>query len=378
MIPRAWLREIGKADDKVELAKLLAEQARDYLSRGDEAGARRIWAEREKVVPPREPVSFSCPWWGDAPHDVRGIVESGFYIKAPKALLTHRYGDNLEFLIETDAALTGREMTTDNGETFRPSELFAFCDPSGVSFLLRQYLDDMGDIRAGLARAPGVEAYVSAGIDDPYHCFLFGTGEDAKPDDGFTTQYDNGTGYRVTRQERGTLRFQSLYLEDGVATLLRIPWAAAFASMPPETPAWYVEFLNWSHGGRSLGGSISVHNRSSFAEMRFADVDAAARLAIERALLPKAKAVFDAALAAKHNGPAEIWSDPELGDQAFYLAKVKPLVDSIRPYADRVKSGMTDEDVADIWNHAGRAMLNIDHDIARLRREWLEERFTEE
>ena len=182
----------------------------------------------------------------------------------------------------------------------------------------------------------------------------------------------------MTRQERGTLRFQSLYLEDGVATLLRIPWAAAFASMPPETPAWYVEFLNWSHGGRSLGGSISVHNRSSFAEMRFAGVDAAARLAIERALLPKAKAVFDAALAAKHNGPAEIWSDPELGDQAFYLAKVKPLVDSIRPYADRIKSGMTDEDVADIWDRAGRAMLNIDHDVARLRREWLEERLTED
>ena len=375
---RAWLRQIGKADDKVELAKLLAEQARDYLSRGDEAGARRIWAEREKVVPPRQPVTFTCPWWGDAPHDVRGIVESDFYRKAPKALLTHRYGDNLEFLIETDAALTGREMTTDNGKDFRPSELFAFCEPSGVSFLLRQYLDNMGDIRAGLAGAPGVEAYVSTGIDDPYHCFLFGTGEDAKPDDGFTTQYDNGTGYRVTRQERGTLRFQSLYLEDGVATLLRIPWAAAFASMPPETPAWYVEFLNWSHGGRSLGGSISVHNRSSFAEMRFAGVDASARLAIERALLPKAKAVFDAALAAKHNGPAEIWSDPELGDQAFYLAKVKPLVDAIRPYADRVKSGMTDEDVADIWNNAGRAMLNIDHDVARLRREWLEERLTED
>ena len=121
-----------------------------------------------------------------------------------------------------------------------------------------------------------------------------------------------------------------------------------------------------------------MHNRSSFAEMRFAGVDASARLAIERALLPKAKAVFDAALAAKHNGPAEIWSDPELGDQAFYLAKVKPLVDSIRPYADRIKSGMTDEDVADIWNHAGRAMLNVDHDIARLRREWLEEKLTAE
>ena len=182
----------------------------------------------------------------------------------------------------------------------------------------------------------------------------------------------------MTRQDRGTLRFASLYLDDGVATLVEIPWAAAFASMPPETPAWYVEFLNWANGGRSLGGSISVHNRSSFAEMKFEGVDATARLAIERALLPKAKSVFNAALAAGSNGQAEIWSDPELGDQAFYLAKVKPLVDSIRPYADRIKPGMTDEDVADIWNRAGRAMLNIDHEIARLRREWLEERFTEE
>ena len=116
----------------------------------------------------------------------------------------------------------------------------------------------------------------------------------------------------------------------------------------------------------------------SFAEMKFEGVDAAAQLAIERALLPKAKSVFNAALAAGSNGQAEFWSDPELGDQAFYLAKVKPLVDSIRPYADRIKSGMTDEDVADIWNHAGRAMLNVDHDIARLRREWLEEKLTAE
>ena len=37
---REWLRETGKAD--VESA-LLADQARDYLARGDEAGARRIW-----------------------------------------------------------------------------------------------------------------------------------------------------------------------------------------------------------------------------------------------------------------------------------------------------------------------------------------------
>ena len=375
---REWLRETGKADDKVALAKLLAEQAREYLSRGDEKGARAIWKEREKIVPPRKPVAFICPWWGDAPHDIRGIVVSDFYRKGPKNLLAQRYGDNLEFLIETDSALTGREMTTDDGKPFRPSELFAFCDPYGVKLLLRQYLDNMDDIRAGLAHPPGAETYVAMGVDDPYRCLLIGTGEDAKTYDGFTTQYDNGTGYRVTREDRGTVRCRSLYLDDGVATLVEIPWSTAFASMPPATPAWYVEVLSWAHGGRSLGGSISVHNRSSFAEMKFEGVDAAAVLRIERVLLPKAKAVFDASLAASRGGLAEIWADPELGDQAFYLAKVKPLVDAIRPYADRIKPGMTDEDVADVWSHAGRAMLDIDYDISRLRREWLEEKLTED
>ena len=79
---RDWLKAQGKADDKVELAKLLAEQAQDFLTCGNEAGARKIWQAREKIVPPRKPVKFACKWWSGAPHDVRGIVESGFFAKA--------------------------------------------------------------------------------------------------------------------------------------------------------------------------------------------------------------------------------------------------------------------------------------------------------
>ena len=373
---KGYLRAQDKADDKVELAKLLAEQAQDFLTCGNEAGARKIWQEREKIVPPRKPVKFACKWWSGAPHDVRGIVESGFFAKAEKTPLVYKYGDNLKFLIETDSALTGREMTTDKGEKFRPSELFAFCDERGVKFLLRQYLDNMDDIRAGFANAPGVESYVATGIDSPYHCIMFGANEGAEVADNFLTQYDNGTGYRVTQEKRGTLACSSLYLADGTATLVEIPWAAVFDSLPDGKNAWYVEFLNWSHGGMSLGGSISVHNRSSFAEMRFEGVDAKALAAIKRTLLLPARNVFRNSINPRSNGDAERWSDPVLGDQAFYLAKVKPLVEELKPFADRISRELTDAEVVEIYDKAGVAMLNFDYEIARLRREWLEEKLT--
>lgn len=371
-----WLKAQDKADDKVELAKLLAEQAQDFLTCGNEAGARKIWQAREKIVPPRKPVKFACKWWSGAPHDIRGIVESGFFAKAEKTPLVYKYGDNLKFLIETDSALTGREMTTDKGEKFRPSELFAFCDERGVKFLLRQYLDNMDDIRAGFANAPGVESYVATGIDSPYHCIMFGANEGAEVADNFLTQYDNGTGYRVTQEKRGTLACSSLYLADGTATLVEIPWAAVFDSLPDGKNAWYVEFLNWSHGGMSLGGSISVHNRSSFAEMRFEGVDAKALAAIKRTLLLPARNVFRNSINPRSNGDAERWSDPVLGDQAFYLAKVKPLVEELKPFADRISRELTDAEVVEIYDKAGVAMLNFDYEIARLRREWLEEKLT--
>ena len=136
---------------------------------------------------------------------------------------------------------------------------------------------------------------------------------------------------------------------------MEIPWAAVFDSLPDGKNAWYVEFLNWSHGGMSLGGSISVHNRSSFAEMRFEGVDAKALAAIKRTLLLPARNVFRNSINPRTNGDAERWSDPVLGDQAFYLAKVKPLVEELKPFADRISRELTDAEVVEIKLRTGRS-----------------------
>ncbi len=373
----AYYAALGKAEDKVGQAEMLAKEAKDLLRAGDEKGAKTIWAAREKLVPPRGQAKLDCFWWKDAPSDIRGILESDTYKNAPKGLLNRKYGDNLKFLIETDSAILGREMTTDKGEKFRPTELFAFCDDKGVKLLLRAYLDNMADVKAGLAGVPGYETYLATGIDDAYHCFMFDPREGGKPDDSFVTMYDNGTGYRNVNTKKGNLLYTNLYLDDGAATLVSIPWSSTFASIPSKSPAWYFEALNWCHGGLSWGGSVSVHQRSSFGELTFTGVDAAALTAIKRRLLVAAKNAFWSAMSSRSNGYAEIWKDPELGDQDFWRAEVKPLTDRLAQASARIKKDMSDADVNEIYDTCGEDMFNVVYRISQMRTKWLQKKMTE-
>ena len=357
--------------NKVEMADDLAQAARLLLKQGDEVGARKVWAKRTEIVPPMPEAVLDVPYWANGPHDIRGILASETYRKAKKGYLNRRYGDNLKFLIETDSAILGREMTTDNGEAFKPTELFAYWDAEGVKILLRAYADNMDAVRGGFAKLGGYESYLATGIDDPYHCLMVGTAEGSEVGDNFVTQYDNVTGYRQVRRKDGTLMYQNLYLEDGGATLLSIPWHAAYTAVPWLHPDWFFEPIHWAHGGMSWGGSKSVHNRSSFGRLHFTGVDAKSTAAVKRRLLPKAKAVFSTACNARAAGEVERWSDPVLGDQAFYLAEVKPLVERLKPMMDLVKADMSDDDAVKAWDAAGADAMNVNYLVSLKRTQWL-------
>ena len=373
-IAEDYLESINKKGDKVEYAKFLSDVAKQLNKKHNEKALRKVLAMREKVVPARKQVKTECFWWADAPRDVKSVVDSPVYAKAKKGLLNLKYGDNLKFLIETDAALTGREMTVDDGAKFRPTEFFAYADGEGVRMILRLFLDNINDVKNGFAGVPGFESYVATGIDSPYHCLMFSPKEGGKMDASFLTQYDNFTGHRANRNN---IRIDTVYLDDGVASLITFPWELVFASIPSDkTPAWYVEFINWMKGGYSLGGSTTVHSRSSFAEMKFTGFDKAAMAVIKRKLLIKGRNIFNASCSPRENGYIEKWSDPELGDQKFYLAKVKPLVDSITPYLKKIKPSMTDDEVLETYDAVGEKMLNINFIVENMRREWLDDVFT--
>lgn len=377
-IATKYVADVKKPGDKIEMAKLLADGAKNFVCAGDEKTARIIIEQHEKIVPVRKQVQTECFWWENAPRNIKSILDSNEFRSRRKWPLALKYGDNLKFLIETDSALVGRELTKDDGTKFRPTEFFAFADDVGVKMLLRLYLDNMDDVKAGFAGVPGFESYVCTGIDNAYHCLMFSPTEGGGNEDiSFLTQYDNITGHRSI--QKNSVFIDTIFLDDGVATLITFPWQFVWASIPSaKTPAWYVEFLGWMKGGYSLGGSTTVHSRSSFAEMKFTGFDEKAMTAIKRRILLSAKRVFDRSLSSRNNGYLENFQDPGLGDQEFYDAKVMPLVDEIRPYSERIKKGMTDADVNEIYDVVGEKMMNIEFIVEDLRRKWLDEKFTNE
>jgi len=371
---REFLASQKKADDKTELAKLIGEEAQRRLKAGDVKGARALWDERLRIAPEKAQSKLGCPYWKDAPTDIRGIVESDLYKKAPKGLFTHRYGDNLKFLIETDAAMTGRTMTTDDGKAFRPTELFAFCDALGVKILLRAFVDNAAEVKSGEADPPGYETYLATDIDAPYHCIMF---DGDKADNGLITQYDNGTGYRCLQKKLGNLKCENLCLDDSVVTLISVPWTSTAASLPSATPAWYFEAIHWDHGGLSWGGSKSVHGRSNCGALTFTGVDDAALAAIRRTVLRRAHAEMRQAMNTEKGGYAEIWRDPVLGDQDFWTDSVKPYLARINADLARVKKESTPAEIAAVFATGSvDDALNINYRIAQLRTEWLEDKMT--
>ena len=112
--------------------------------------------------------------------------------------------------------------------------------------------------------------------------------------------------------------------------------------------------------------------------MKFTGFDKAAMAVIKRKLLIKGRNIFNASCSPRENGYIEKWSDPELGDQKFYLAKVKPLVDSINPYLKKIKPSMTEDEVLETYDAVGEKMLNINFIVENMRREWLDDVFTAE
>lgn len=361
-------RESATSADK---ADFISELCRMALRFGLDALAMDIADEYAKRLEPAKNAVIECLYVENAPQDVRGILDSEFYRKGAKGLLDRKYGDNLQFLMETDATFTSRKVTA--GEKGVPyPELFVFCDRNGVKILVRVFLpkEEIGKYKAGFQGGPGYEAYIAKGVDDPYDCLLFSP-PDINPGMDFCTQYDNDTGYRRLDPKKN-FALSHLTLDDSVATLIDVSWEYAFSEIPENGTAWYFEPIVWTQGGLSWGGSASVHNRSSFGKIVFGNMTEANRTAIKRQLLPKAAAVYRKAKSPM-NGQIEIWKDDQLGDRAFYKTRLEGFVENIDPYIARIKPDMSDEDADEIFDAVAKTCFNIEYEVWHKRREYLEE-----
>ncbi len=382
--PRSALKGAQSALDRIGVgatnatarADGLLQAAKMSLSLGFDASAKAIFDAREKMRV-RQPLrSISCTYIENGPSDITEFLNSTYFKDAKnRGKLDRKYGENLQFLLETDAALRGRKVTDATGD-FKPTEFVATCDADGLKLFFFAYTTPAKarEIAEKLSTLGGYEMYLAAGPDAPYHCYLFDQ-VPGKMSDFFVTQYDNA-GFRCAQQRSDGVTLQHRVLKNGVATLMSFSWASFFNRVPVEGEAWSFEAMHWEQGGYSWGGSESVHNRSSFGSLIFTNMTDANRRAIKRRLIPIAAAKYKRERS-PHNGQVEIWGDPELGDREFNASTIVPLQKTLDAYLELVKPDMTDADVDMLFEKAVPQWMNIRYVVASLRRDELVRRRVE-
>lgn len=363
----------GENIDAGKMANQLKEATIFALELGKEKTARTIYGDYLGRFITNTARSLDCQFVKNAPENISDILSSKMYRESKKGLVDRKYGNNLKHLLETDAAITGRKLSEGDAST-PPPELFTFCDEKGVKILINVFVskEEIAKFKAGFGGLPGYEAYLASGIDDPYSCFLFGPPETIIETD-FVTQYDNGTGFRGLTTRKNNILISHYTTEKSVATLLSVSWNAYFHRIPSEGDKWYFEPLVWTQGGLSWGGSESVHNRSSYGAFVFKNMTKENRIAIKRSLLPTALGLYNNSKSSR-NGCIEIWLDNELGDRDFYFKSLKPVVDKLDGFANKIKLDMTDVEVEEVFDNAANDMFNIEYVVSQLRREYLDEK----
>lgn len=361
--PAAATNAAEKADIYREAARLEYEFGREDLSR-------RLLAVRESMRAPRQNAEQVCTFVSDMPSDIPSILASDAFKKLPRGLLDKKYGQNLQFLLETDV-MSGTRLIGSNDGISAPTEFTAWADRFGFKVLLRSYEKNTAEIRAGFAQPVGYEMYLAPSLEAPYHCFL----DHAAAKDGllvnFCTQYTGPNDHVLLSAK--SVRSSYQILDDGVAMLMDFPWGTFYGFVPKNGDLWHFETIHWVAGGMTWGGSESVHNRSAWGVLKWAGISPEATTAIKRALLPLAADNYRNALSYRANGCIDRWMDNELGDRDFWLTALKPFIAEKKWDADLalVKPEMSDADAVRIFDANAGDWMNIQEVVSRLRTDYL-------
>jgi len=288
-------------------------------------------------------------------------------------------GKGLAFMT-TDVATGDRGNAVKGGGKVRkyPTTLQAVADEWGVHFVYTFYDSRARQFESGELDGGSFESYIAAGENQPYICFL----SYPKKDAGayiVNMAYDQPGNRRVYATDTKSYRSETRFTDDKVSIYVAFSWDAYADHVPVNGGEWDFESIFWGPVQSAWNGTASIHGRSTWGKLRFT-LDDAARVKILRAQLFKAVAAYRAEKQPKpvlrdsvQEGVFAFWSDDAIGDPAFYAKCLKPLMAELDPVAERVKVGMSDEEVKAIVETYLPRFRNLRNDVSALRTRYLEE-----
>lgn len=352
--------------------------ARSILQK-DEGAAKAFYAVYEGIVPQKPTATIKANFVPRSPRSVEGWLAAPS-LRSKPAKFDRRYGDNLKTLLETDAASGDRGIGAsdgkDTGDT--DTDFHIATDARGIYMFIFARDAHAQKVVDGLMRGGSIEMYFAPGKDQPYYWFLprFPSGKITVGPTTFQTMYPNSSpGWRSLSYDNGTFDSETLPIEGGFGVSMFFSWDLFYDKLPVDGTKWRFEAIRFTRsGGYSFGGSQSVHNPSDWGDIVFTGMTPQNRTAIKRNIIFRALARYNDAK--RVINPVGRWADKELGDPAFYSREVAPLLATLDGYAKMVGENMTDTTVEDIYRNAVPGWMEIEHQVAALRTNYLKEKLT--
>lgn len=378
----------GKAadiDNVIKQEKILPEKEKSQevinagqtvLASDNNQAARQLYSAYEKLFVQLPTATITCSFTPNAPFDVGSWLNSPLLKDAKSTVKLDRpYGDNLQLLLETDASSERDAAAAPEKETGDTDTNFHIVsDAQGIHLFFDAVDARAQEVLDGLLRGGSFEMYLAPGKNQAYYTFLpgFPRSNITTGPESFVTMYPN-PGFRLPSTEDGTLRSSIAPTKNGFGLSVFLSWQLFYDKLPSNGDKWQFEAIRWTRaGGLSFAGSQSVHNRSSWGDIVFSDLTPQNLNAIKRSILLSAVTKYRAAKGVA--GPVGRWEDAELGDPAFYQAKVAPLLANLDRYAAMVNKEMTAADVEKIFAEAVPGWMEIEHNVAALRAQYLREK----
>jgi tetratricopeptide (TPR) repeat protein len=362
----------NKALPETERAAAVLDATRTILRANNTLAAQNLSKAFEGLFAKRSPATITAKFTDKAPYDIAEWLTSPIR-KDPKssAKLNRPYGDNLEFLLLTDSAVTGRQAGTSKEATGdSETDLHVAADKDGLHIFQYAYDSRGQEAIDKLIGGGSFEMYLAPGDHQAYITFLadFPSGQ---VDTGFNSMYPNAN-FRWPSKENGTIRTSTRFLGNGFGQSYFLSWELFYDKLPANGDKWQFDSIRWTRsGGFSFGGSESVHNRSSWGDIVFSGLTPQNLNAIKRTIVYQA---VDKYKKAKHIAkPVGNWADNEVGDPAFHDAKVQPLLTTLDSYVGRVTKDMTAADVDEIFEKAVPGWMEIEFIVDEMRAQYLEE-----
>lgn len=368
------LEMLKPLENKDKWAVVIA-SVKNLLRVGAEERAREIYSLRDQLLVEPAKATIVCRFAADGPYDVGSwLVSSQKADSRTMGHLDRRYGNNLRFLLETDAAVTGRgvDLPADKDTGDRQTDFHVSCNVNGVYLFFMAHDTHAREVLQGQLRGGSYEMYLAPGNHQPYYTFLARLPQgDANPA-GFITMYPNAH-YRDLSKDDGSFSIQTISTQDGFATCIFLAWETFYDKLPANGQSWQFDAIRWTRsGGLSFGGSKSVHHRSSWGDLIFENLTHENLLAIKSNILFKAMSNYT--LAKRNTGVAGNWQDSQVGDPAFYAAAVEPLLAKLDGYLVKPDQLLTAAEIDRIYDEAVPGWMDLSFKLSQRRSAYLKQR----